>query len=127
MNQLITRWIPIVLASILMVACGGNSPSGVVKSFYKNVENGELTKAMEALPAEMLVIGEPKIRKGLEGVTEEISKRGGIQSIETKDDCKGEVCTVMTKIIYKNGKEDNERVKMTKVEGKWKMSPKGIF
>lgn len=127
MNKLIIRWVALVFAVMLAVACGSNSPSGSVKSFYKNIEKGEITKAMEFFPQQIMVLGEPKIRKGLEKQTEQFSHMGGIQSIDAKDDCKGEVCFVDLKITFKNGKDISERVQVTKENGKWKMATKGLF
>lgn len=127
MNQLITRWIALIFAAMLIAACGANSPSGAVKSFYKNIEQGEITKAMEFLPQQALVMGEPKVRKGLEKQTERFSQMGGIQSMDAKEDCKGEVCFVALKVTFKNGEEMSERVQMTKENGKWKMATKGFF
>jgi Domain of unknown function (DUF4878) len=127
MNRLNVRWVALFFATMLVVACGSNSPSGSVKYFYKNIEKGEITKAMEFFPQQIMVLGEPKIRKGLEKQTEQFSNMGGIQSIDAKDDCKGEVCFVDLKITFKNGKEMSERVQVTKENGKWKMATKSLF
>lgn len=127
MNKLIVRWAALTFAAMLVMACGSNSPSGAVKSFYKNIEKGEITKAMDFFPQQVMVMWGSKIRKGLEKQTEQFSQMGGIQSMDAKDDCKGEVCFVDIKITFKNGKDMSERMQVTKENGKWKMATKGLF
>lgn len=122
MKYRITRWLGIVFITLLVAACGNDSPSGVVRSFYKNIEKGEITKAMDALPERALIMGESKVRMGLEIQTERMSQMGGIKEIEAKDDCRGEVCHVETKITFGNGHVESDDIKMVKEKGKWKIN-----
>lgn len=118
----------LVISLVLWLsACGVNSPSGVVRAFYTNIDKGEITQAMGSLSESVMFIGEPKIRKSLEAQTEKFGQMGGLQRIDTEDDCKGEVCHVNTKLTFKNGKEISERVKMQKEKGQWKIGAGGAF
>ena len=122
-----------VACLVAFTACSSSSSSsdsskGVVKAYLDNVIAGKYEKAVthfyfkdEQSQAEM---------KGLAAKLEEgYNKNGGLKSYEiiseeiTKAEDEGGIdkARVEVKLFYKDGKEDEETMKMVKHNGTWKI------
>lgn len=115
----------LVLGLALSGCSLGNSPSGVVKDFYKYTANGKVNDAFSLITPEGQSVltqwggGTSAIAK----LTEEFKKEGGLKSLEiTSEQVTGDTATVNFTIKYGNGttKQDNE--KLIKQDGKWKIT-----
>jgi hypothetical protein len=121
--------------ALFTVSCGsdGNSPAGIEKAMYTQLQKGNYEKAVEILfdnldngkedvntdeKAEAIKAFAGKAKKSDEA-------KGGIKSfeiIEEKISEDGNSATVETKITYGNGTEDTNTSKYVKKDGKWKVS-----
>jgi hypothetical protein len=109
----------------LLVSCAGRTPSSAVKDFYRAVEEGDTDTAIALIvPETVNLIGEQKIRSGLQDQGLKIKAKGGISSIEITDEQEvGEVATVVATLKFGNGSEERENHKLRKQNGKWKIEP----
>lgn len=115
----------IVLGLCLAGCSGSNSPSGVVKEFYKYAAAGKVNDAFELISKE----GQNMLNQHAGGtaaiakLTKEINDKGGIKAIEIlSEEVIGDTATVKFAIKFGNGstKQDNE--KPVKEGGKWKLT-----
>jgi hypothetical protein len=126
----------VLAASIFFAAsCGGdgaNSPAGIEKSIYTQLQKGNYKAAVEILienldsdetpsaieKSQAILALTKKVEQGIED-------EGGIKSFETgeakiADD--GLSATVETKIVKNDGSEKTETTKYVNKDGKWKIS-----
>lgn len=115
----------LALALAFLVACAGRTPSAAVKNFYRAVENGDTDAAIALISPEIVgVIGDEKIKAGLQEQGLKIKQKGGISSIELKDEAVvGEVASITAVLKFGDGSEDTEKLKLKKVGGEWKIEP----
>lgn len=102
----------------------GTSPESTVKGFYTNIEKGEISEAKKALSLQLSAfLGDQKLSASLARETERISECGGIKSIRSKLETKGEVAVGTTTVEYKGKcKEKAEKTKLVKENGSWKIT-----
>jgi hypothetical protein len=122
MNNLF-RLIPLLVLTVLTLACFASGPESTVKKFYGAIEEGEIDKASEMLSSRILgLLGPDKLRQALSKQALEIKKKGGIKSIDVLEMNEvGEIAEGKVKITYDDGSEETEGVKLVKEEGKWKL------
>ena len=114
------------LVVLLFVAgCSLTGPSGAVKKFYRLVEDGRVEEAADMFSTELFsVIGRDKVVAGLSEQTRDISLKGGIDSIDIlSEEVNGQVADIRVRILYGNGNVDREDIQLTKLDGKWKLTP----
>ncbi len=113
--------------ALMLVACGGGSPQGTVKDFFRNVEDGKLEEAAGLFSkATLSTVGLEKLKQGLQQSTREIDGKGGISKIEVLEHKTiGEVAEVSIKIFYGNGTEETESMDLILENGQWKLQPSG--
>jgi uncharacterized protein with von Willebrand factor type A (vWA) domain len=114
--------------------CGGgsNSPAGIEKAIYSQLQKGNYEKAVEILADNLdgnkTPTAEEKAQfvKGLnEKAKQSTDAKGGIKSFEIVSETiseDGESAKVETKIVYGNGKEEPQTTKYVKKDGAWKIS-----
>ena len=113
------------LVLALLVACAGRTPSAAVNNFYRAVEKGDTDTAISLITPEVVgLIGENKIRAGLQEQGLKIRQKGGIASIELRDEAVvGEIATLTAVLTYGDGSSDTEKTKLRKMNGEWKIQP----
>lgn len=122
-----TRFLPkffVSLATCTALSGCGNSPESTVKNFYTNIEKGEISEAKKALSPQLSAfLGDRKLSASLAGETERIGKCGGIKSIRSEFDTKGEVAAGTTTVEYKGEcTAKAEKTKLVKENGSWKIT-----
>ncbi|HET9227497.1 MAG TPA: DUF4878 domain-containing protein [Thermoanaerobaculia bacterium] len=113
------------LVLALLVACAGRTPSSAVKSFYRAVEKGDTDTAISLITPELVgLVGENKIRAGLQDQGLKIKQKGGISAIEIRDEAVvGEIATLTAVLTFGDGSSDTEKTKLRKMNGEWKIQP----
>jgi hypothetical protein len=115
----------LVIGAFLLIACSGSGPGATVKNFYQLVEKGEVNEAMElmtpGIKEMMQAMGGPALFG--EG-TKEFKDKGGIKKIKIlKEEINGDVAEVEVEVEFGNGTNEKQTMNLTKVDGKWKISP----
>jgi hypothetical protein len=113
------------LVLALLMACAGRTPSAAVKNFYRAVEKGDTDAAIALVSPEVVgIIGVNKIKAGLQEQGLKIKQKGGISSIELKDEAiVGEVAKITAVLTFGDGTSDTENLKLKKMNGEWKIEP----
>ena len=123
MSRILPRALCFAATFSILAGCG-TSPESTVKTFYTNVEKGEITEAKKALSPQLSAfLGDRKLSATLAGETERIGKCGGIKSIDSKLETKGEVAVGTTTVEYKGEcQAKTEKTKLVKEDGSWKIT-----
>ncbi|MDO5090742.1 MAG: DUF4878 domain-containing protein [Cardiobacteriaceae bacterium] len=126
-------WLLAVMAALL-VACGGDAPDEVAKSFYRELLEGDGNKAValvywpEEVPTEAQTQAKGKITMMAGAFQENAKEEGGVADIKA-----GEVrytnadkseATVEVTIEMKSGKTETDRVPVIKTDKGWKVNIK---
>jgi predicted SnoaL-like aldol condensation-catalyzing enzyme len=120
---------------LLAVSCGGgsnDSPAGIEKAMYSQLQKGNYEKAAELLADNLESDKTPSAEEKAEFVKAFAEKakqsteaRGGVKSFEIVKETiseDGESATVETRVIYGDGKEEIQTTKYVKKDGIWKLS-----
>ena len=115
----------LVIGALLLIACSGGGPGATVKQFFTFVEDGKVNDAMElmapGIKEMMQAMGGPAVFS--EG-TNEFKEKGGIKKINIlKEDVTGDIAEVEVELEFGDGSSEKETMKLTKVDGKWRISP----
>ena len=116
----------LALFSLLVVTgCSNSGPAATVEQFYRAVEAGELKAASELVSGSMVaMMGREKIEGLLQSETAEISGKKGIHSLEfLSEEIDGNVAKVHVRLTYGNGETDEENVDLTRIDGRWMITP----
>lgn len=113
-----------VIAATLVLAACGDKPESVVQSFYRAVENGEITEARGYISKDLVgMLGDKKIKSTLESESTRVTKCGGFKDVIVALTGQGEVRTGTVNLSYKGDcKEKSEKVKLVKEDGNWKVT-----
>lgn len=123
MSRVILRVICSIVGLAGLSGCG-QSPESTVEKFYTSVEKGEISEAKKVLSPQLSAfLGDQKLSAALAGETERIGKCGGIKSIRSALDTKGEVAVGTSTVEYKGSCEARtEKTKLVKEDGNWKIT-----
>lgn len=114
----------ILSVAMLLSACSKNStPADVAKESMYMVEKGDVS--VKDLMSKQLVstFGEEKLDKAIQEESKRIKEKGGIASIEVLDEkIEDTTATVKLKINYGNGTSKEDKSKLVKEDGKWKLT-----
>jgi hypothetical protein len=112
------------VAILASLAGCGRSPESTVEKFYTSVEKGEISEAKKSLSPQLSAfLGDQKLSAALAGETERISKCGGIKSIRSALETKGEVAAGTTTVEYKGECQTRtEKTKLVKADGNWQIT-----
>lgn len=112
-----------IVTMMLTTGCA-KSPDSTVKSFYTSVGKGEITEAQTYLSSQVRgMIGPQKLSAVLAKESERVGRCGGIKSIDVKLEGQGEVRSGTATVSYSGEcPPQNENVKLTKEDGKWKLA-----
>ena len=109
----------VVVAVIALAACGA-SGKAVVEQFYTNVDKGEISAAIQALsPTTRGMMPDAKIRAMMSEQSRVMQKKGGIKAIQVEGTEKGETGQYIVRLTFGDGSQQQETVKVAKVDGKW--------
>ena len=108
-----------LLLCLSIVGCSSsNSPSGVVKDFYKYTADGKTNEAVALVTGK----GQGLVAAFLPALTEDIKEKGGIKSIDIiKEEISGDTATVTLVLKFGNGSTKEDSSELIKQDGKWKM------
>lgn len=114
----------VLATALLLSACSGGSPEGVVKSFYKALDNGEVRQARSHLSKRVVeMLGENKLDMALGNAAQQLAGCGGIGRLDVALEGKGEVRKGSASVTFKGDcPAKKEAVSLMKEDGKWKIS-----
>lgn len=122
----------IAAVAAFLVACGGgNEPKDVAIGFEKAMIDGNVKKLMSMINLSDLKEDEKKeLNKEIEGkllqmsarVDKQVKAKNGFDKIEfIEEQITEDKAVVKLKIHFKDGSNIDDRVRLTKVDGKWKV------
>lgn len=119
-----------VLVAAMLAACGGRDAKDVALDFENAVIKGDVDKIFSMLDMsdedkkhEQEIKG--KLAYMIGGIPAEVKKKDGLDKIEVENEnCNDTYCSVNLKIYFNDGSSKDDRVKLKKVDGTWKINPK---
>lgn len=122
-----------VAVAMFMVACAGApaTPSDAAVEYYQCVVNGDYEAFANAVhfdttDPEEIAEGKAMITSLYkEKAAPQIKKKGGVKSIEAVGETiseDGNTANVQLKVVYGDGSEKNEDIKLVKIEDKWMLA-----
>ena len=122
-----------VAVAMFMVSCAGApaTPSDAAVEYYQCVVNGDYEAFANAVhfdttDPEEIAEGKAMITSLYkEKAAPQIKKKGGVTSIEAVGEAiseDGNTANVQLKVVYGDGSEKNEDIKLVKVEDKWMLA-----
>lgn len=118
-------WVVMGIAVALLTGCGSHNPSDVTKDYIRAVEADKGDQAISDMDPRLIsMLGEEKIRAGVESDSKKMAAKGGIDKIEvTNEQVKDSAALVKCTVTYKNGKvEPDNTFRLVKVKGDWKIT-----
>ncbi|QLF92947.1 DUF4878 domain-containing protein [Pseudomonas sp. ABC1] len=120
------------LMAILLAACSGGSPESTVENFYKAAAKGDVDKAIELISfadvgANEMVQAKGKVQMIVGQLQARIQANDGLDSVEVLSSTvneEGTQAVLNNRLNYKNGKSQEDRVRLVKEKGDWKISLK---
>ena len=117
-----------VLVAAMLAACGGRDAKDVALDFENAVIKGNVDKIFSMLDMndedkkhEQELKG--KLAYMVGGIPAQVEQKGGVDKIEVENEnCDDTYCMVNLKIYFNDGSSKNDRVKLKKVDGTWKIS-----
>lgn len=99
-------------------------PTSTAESFYRAMEHGDLDKAQSLLSDQVYQLADRnKIRAAMTARAEEITEMGGIKSITYEAKERDDLALVQAQIVFNNGRQIREKLKLVKENGSWKIAP----
>lgn len=99
-------------------------PAATAESFYRAVEQGDLDKAQSYLSDQVYLMADRnKIRAAMAAQSEKMREMGGIKSINTQIEERDAYTRVKAHLVFSNGRETREKLKLVKENGTWKITP----
>ena len=122
-----------VAVAMFMVSCAGApaTPSDAAVEYYQYVANGDYEAFANAVhfdttDPEEIAEGKAMITSLYkEKAAPQIEKKGGVKSIEAVGETiseDGNTANVQLKVVYGDGSEKNEDIKLVKIEDKWMLA-----
>ncbi|MDR3194789.1 MAG: DUF4878 domain-containing protein [Tannerella sp.] len=116
--------VAILFGSLMFAACGGNSnsPSGIVKSAYTELQKGNYDKYFDIAIALTDRVSEDEKESYVNLITEVMEANGGLKSFEIQNEEISEdglTATIEIKIVYGNGTDSTQKAKFEKKDGVW--------
>lgn len=124
MKKLITGFITCICVLIL-VSCSSNTPTDKAKAYLDDFKDGNYIELVNKLHFKKDLTDEDK--QGLANMLEEkgkksIEEKGSIESYEiTSEEIgeDGETATVKSILHYGNGSQEEQNIKLVKIDGQW--------
>lgn len=122
----IFRLLSIALVALVFAACGSsNTPEAVTAKYLDNLKNGKYEAALNQMHFKTELTKEQKdqlVAMIQEKASEQINKKGGIQSFDIKEAQvaeDGQSAKVLYTINYGDGSTKDDNEKLVCVDGKW--------
>ncbi len=119
------KWISFVLVVLCVSGCAliRPGPAATCTSFYRHLENGEITEAQALVSARLVQQMGQKMRAGLEEEARNIKARGGISDIKiVSEEVNGELATVKMVVTFGNQSAKEDTSKLTLENGRWRLA-----
>lgn len=121
-----------VSASALLISCSASSPQDATTAFYKAAAAGNVDEAMEYVSfanfeAEEMIAAKGKVQVVVGQIQQTASSNDGLQKVDLVESVAsedGNSAKVVSKLIFKNGKNKTDTVNVVKDDGKWKINLK---
>ena len=121
--------VSMALAALLLAACSGDKPESVVEQFYEAAAKGDVEDATDLIsfanvPANQMVAAKGKVQMVVGEMNTRISANEGLDEVkivETNLDESGKTAQVKATLVFNNGKEKTENVRLIKDDGDWKL------
>ena len=118
------KWSLVVISLLMLVACS-KDPKGLPEAYFTYLDKGEITEAGKLLSKQVTAMaGEVKLKAMLQQQAKQLQQKGGINSISTEGETKGEMGEYTAHIVFKDGSKRDEKVSLIKEDDGWKISPK---
>lgn len=112
--------------AFILGACGTQSgPKDVVKELYASLEKNDVA-AVKAKSSKALLglLNDEKLTKGVEKKSKEFAKKQGIKEIQFTDEkVAEEQIDYKIVIVYNDGSQENDKIRLVKEDGDWKAAP----
>ncbi|TBU90661.1 DUF4878 domain-containing protein [Stutzerimonas kirkiae] len=120
------------LLAVLLAACSGSGPEATTESFYKAAAKGDVDKAIGLISfadvgANEMVQAKGKVQMIVGQLQARIQANDGLDSVEVLSSTvseDGNQATLHNRLNYKNGKSQDDRVRLVKEKGDWKIALK---
>ena len=117
-----------VLVVAMLAACGERDAKDVALDYENALIKGDVDKIISMLDMndedkkhEQELKG--KLAYMVGGIPAQVEQKGGVDKIEVENEnCDDTYCMVNLKIYFNDGSSKNDRVKLKKVDGTWKIS-----
>lgn len=117
------RKVFVALTLLPLAACAAG-PDDRAEDFIEAAAKGDTAEAIEHIDPQIQQLFGPKLVAGVQRQTDTVRQRGGLTSVDAFNPAvEGDSATVDIKVRYKNAPEENAKMKMRKVEGKWYVTP----
>ncbi|MCX2716932.1 DUF4878 domain-containing protein [Helicobacter sp. MIT 21-1697] len=116
------------MIALLFVACGESSPKDVAIAFTEDVYKGNGDKLIKYInlskkEKEMKEVIEGKLKAAATKAERKAQESDGIEKIEVvSEDVKEEKAIIKVLVRFKNGSENDETIKLIKVDDEWKIN-----
>ncbi|MDR1881911.1 MAG: DUF4878 domain-containing protein [Prevotella sp.] len=130
----ITSILAVAAIALFAASCGGgsNSPAGIEKAIYSQMQKGNYEKAVEILydnlDNDKTSTAEEKAQSATSfagKAKQSAEAKGGVKNFEILEETfaeDGASATVKSKIVYGNGSDETQTTKYVKKDGAWKIS-----
>lgn len=103
--------------STVLVACG-NTPGDVASTMITSVDKGDYAKFAETIDTRD--VSSQKLEVRFRTGVERLMAKGGVDTIDVECEEKTDFAICKTTTVFKNKEKDIGRIKLVRVDGKWK-------
>ncbi|MCZ7601378.1 MAG: DUF4878 domain-containing protein [Melioribacteraceae bacterium] len=124
MRNVIKLLVVALLLSFVFVNCGGPAtPQDVVKDSFEMMANNDKAGVKDLLSSQVkALVDDKKLDEGINNKYEEIKAKGGITNIEfLSEDIEENEANFKVRLTYGDGSTDDEKAKVVKEDGEWKL------
>ena len=114
----------LLVVTFAFVNCGGASgPKDIVIESFQMMEDNDQAGLKDLLSSQVkTMVDSEKLEEGMTKQHETIKEKGGIDNIEfLSEDIQEDVANFKVKLTYGDGSTKEEKVKLVKEEGDWKL------
>lgn len=114
----------LLVVTFAFVNCGGASgPKDIVIESFQMMEDNDQAGLKDLLSSQVkAMVDTEKLEEGMTKQYETIKEKGGIDNIEfLSEDIQEDVANFKVKLTYGDGSTKEEKVKLVKEEGDWKL------
>ncbi len=117
------RAVVLFFLMLSIVGCGlfNPGPSQVVKNFFQYVEKGEVENATKLFSKQSAQTFGSKLSSMMAFQVGTIKRKGGITSIDTKENITGDVAKVTYKVTFRDTTTEDGTFDLIKEDGAWKI------